>query len=181
MLRRMEFTRKFRHMNWGRVMFTNSKYFIYLYQPYGRQNTVWCRSTDQPTRQTVRNQQKVHVYAGISIHGITPLFFVEGTSGVQGIGTSINVARYTTLLENCLLPVITHIIDTKERHPIFQQDGALAHTATLTTSYLRSQDVTVLHPWLAQSPDLSPIENGWGILWYEMNKLRITSFDDFKI
>ena len=115
------------------------------------------------------------------MHGITPLFFVEGTSDAKRIGTSVTASRYTALLENCLLPAFNNIMDTKEKHPIFQQDGAPAHTATLTTSYLRSQDAAVLQPWPAQSPDLSPIENGWAILQKEMNKLRITSFDDYKI
>lgn len=134
-----------------------------------------------PTRATTRNQQKVHVYAGISFHGITPLFFVEGTSGAVDIGTSVTASSYTALLENCLLPAFHSIMDSKERHPVFQQDGAPAHTASLTTTYLSNQDIIVLSPWPAYSPDLSPIENGWAILQNEMNKLRITSFEDFKL
>ena len=33
---RLEFAYKNKHMNWKRVMFTDSKYFYYTYQPSGR-------------------------------------------------------------------------------------------------------------------------------------------------
>lgn len=43
---------------------------------------------------TVKNPLKVHVYAGISIFGATPLFEVQGTSGHEDIGKSVNAAAY---------------------------------------------------------------------------------------
>lgn len=69
----------------------------------------------------------------------------------------------------------------KERRPLFQQDGAPAHTAALTSNYLLDNGIDVLSPWPAQSPDLSPIENAWAILQQEVNKLRILTFEDFKV
>jgi hypothetical protein len=43
---------------------------------------------------TVKNPLKVHVYAGLSIYGATPFFKVQGTSGIEGIGKSVNAAAY---------------------------------------------------------------------------------------
>lgn len=90
---RLEFASKYRQLNWKRVMFTDSKYYHYIYQPSGRQTAIWCRKGDKPTMPTTRRVQKVHVYAGISYYGVTPLFFVQGTSGGSK-DTSVNAAKY---------------------------------------------------------------------------------------
>ena len=46
---------------------------------------------------------------------------------------------------------------------IFQQDGAPCHTARSTRLWFESKNVTLLRGWPANSPDLSPIEQIWGI------------------
>lgn len=92
------------------------------------------------------------------------MFFVQGTSGIRGLDTSVTAAKYTQLLQDSLLPAFENIMGEKVKRPLFQQDGAPAHTAGLTSHYLESRGVEIMHPWPAQSPDLSPIENAWAIL-----------------
>ncbi len=70
-------------------MFTDSKYFQFGFQPTGKQAAVWCKKGDMLTIPTVKKVKKVHVYAGISVHGVTPLFFVEGTSDARECATSV--------------------------------------------------------------------------------------------
>ncbi len=72
------------------------------------------------------------------------LHILEGT---------MNAERYIKVLEQHMLP---------SRRRVFQQDNATLHTAAITTAWLSSRRVYVLN-WPACSPDLSPIENIWGI------------------
>ncbi len=60
---------------------------------------------------------------------------------------------------------------------IFQQDLAPAHTAKGTKSWFNDHGVTVLD-WPANSPDLNPIENLWGIVKRKMRYTRPNNADD---
>ncbi len=62
---------------------------------------------------------------------------------------------------------------------IFQQDLAPAHTAKVTKSWFNDHDVMVLD-WPANSPDLKPIENLWGIVKRKMRDTRPNNADDLK-
>ncbi|KAG1136550.1 hypothetical protein G6F37_012573 [Rhizopus arrhizus] len=56
-----------------------------------------------------------------------------------------------------------------ERHQvIFQHDNDPKHTSKLVKQYLEQQFYNILE-WLAQSPDLNPIENMWSLLNRRLN------------
>ncbi len=56
---------------------------------------------------------------------------------------------------------------------IFQQEWAPVHTAEGTKSWFNDHGVIVLE-WAANSPDLNPIENLWGIVKRKMRDTRPT-------
>ena len=61
----------------------------------------------------------------------------------------------------------------------FQQDGAPCHTAKATTAAMQKINICVL-PWVAQSPDLNPIEHLWDHLGRVIDEMRPTSLVDLK-
>ncbi len=67
----------------------------------------------------------------------------------------------------------------KDADFIFQQNLAPAHTAKSTKSWLNDYGVGVLD-WPANSPDLNPIENLWGIVKRKMRKKRPKNADELK-
>ncbi len=67
----------------------------------------------------------------------------------------------------------------KDADFIFQQDLAPAHTAKSTKSWLNDHGVGVLD-WPANSPDLNPIENLWGIVKRKMRNKRPKNADELK-
>ncbi len=67
----------------------------------------------------------------------------------------------------------------KDADFIFQQDSAPVHTAKSTKSWLNDHGVGVLD-WPANSPDLNPRENQWGIVKRKMRNNRPKNADELK-
>ena len=72
----------------------------------------------------------------------------------------MNAEKYVELLGN---NGIVQFMRQRGDRSVFQQDGASCHTAASTRLWLAEQQVTVPEGWPANSPDLSPNEQIWGI------------------
>ncbi len=84
---------------------------------------------------------------------------------------------YQEMLDHFMLPSADKLYG--DAAFIFQQDLAPAHTAKGTKSWFNDHGVTVLD-WPANSPDLIPIENIWGIVKRKMRDSRPNNADDLK-
>ncbi len=91
--------------------------------------------------------------------------------------STVNAAIYQEILEHFMLPSADKLYGDADF--IFQQDLAPAHTAKGTKSWFSDHGVTVLD-WPANSPDLNPIENLWGIVKRKMRDTRPNNADELK-
>ncbi len=149
---------------WSKVLFSDeSKFFI----SFGNQGPrVWRKSGEAQNpcclKSSVKFPQSVMIWAAMSSAGVGPLCFLKST---------VNAAIYQELLEHFMLPSADKLYGDADF--IFQQDLAPAHTAKGTKSWFNDHGVTVLD-WPANSPDLNPIENLWGIVKRKMRDTRPT-------
>ncbi len=108
------------------------------------------------------------IWAAMSSASVGPLCFLKST---------VNAAIYQEILEHFMLPSADKLYGDADF--IFQQDLAPAHTAKGTKSWFNDHGVTVLD-WPANSPDLKPIDNLWGIVKRKMRDTRPNNADDPK-
>ncbi len=123
-------------------------------QPTERTAALWGLSSK--ITDCVKFPQSVMIWGAMSSAGVGPLCFLK---------TNVTAPVYQEIVEHFMLPSADKLYGDADF--IFQQDLAPAHTAKSTKSWLNDHGVGVLD-WPANSPDLNPIENLWGIVKRKM-------------
>ncbi len=91
----------------------------------------------------------VMVWAGVCYGQRTQVHFIDGI---------LNAQRYhDEILRSIVVPFI------HDHHLMLQHDNARPHVARICTQFQETENITVL-AWLANSPDMSPIEHVWDAL-----------------
>ncbi|CAG8800068.1 3455_t:CDS:1, partial [Cetraspora pellucida] len=110
---------------------------------------------------TINHNSNLMFWACFSWHGLGPIVPIHG---------NVNGEVYAKLIVNHAIPAIRHLVSDEQG--IFQQDGAISHKYWKVKEVLEQAGIPVL-PWLAQSPDMSPMK----LMWQEVERQLHNSLD----
>jgi hypothetical protein len=173
--------------DWGTVMAIDSTYFTL--NGTNPKRKYWVKKGHKVLVHKPNKAQQLHAYAGISIYGKTPLFFVTGTTGLntnfynskgeklRGVGAE----EFQEMMEKQLLPAAEQIFAAAGVADwALLLDRAPAHTAKSTKQFLAAKGIRIVEDWPGNSPDLNPIENAWGVTKQQVHGKQYTKLDDLK-
>jgi hypothetical protein len=180
-------------VTWRTVMFTDRKRFLFSFPGTCVHPVTWVKRGERREALTVNHPLCVNVYAGLTWYGVTKLHIVAGTSKHKttytnkkgGVAKNITQAEYVAVLTQTLLPGGEEIFCSHHAKAwTFQQDNdpthAHAHAIIKQYNEEHGTSISMLPNWPPSSPDLSPIENVWGIIQSRVDAKGCKSFPEFE-
>lgn len=139
---------------WKKVIFTDEKVFQSTYdghiRVYRPRNTRFEEAYVSGNRRSGRFS--VNVWAWISYNGMGICWKIDGRFVSQ---------NYIRILENVMMPSVEQLYPNNDF--VFQQDNCPVHTANIVKTWFQNNNIETL-PWVANSPDINPVENLWGFI-----------------
>ncbi|OWA53134.1 hypothetical protein BV898_17569 [Hypsibius exemplaris] len=113
-----------------------------------------------------------------------PVCFTNATEEVKGLKVfgkikTLKAQYYLEMLMHHSIPHLDRVNGERNADAIFQQDGASIHTCGQLTAFFEREGI-VVPSWPSNSPDLSPIENVWGIMKAELSLGEIETLEDLE-
>ena len=175
--KRLTFAKENKARVWKNVMFSDSKKFELKYPGVKVSRVEWVLEGAEREAAAVNHAQVVHVYAGITRHGVTSCHIVSGTSNFKSgyttksgkAASGVTAEEYANVLENTLLLDGTRIFRNQGILAwTLQQDNCPAHVDALSVvkkwNAKHGTSIILLSPWPPSSPDLNVIENMWSYI-----------------
>ncbi|GFV94587.1 transposable element Tc1 transposase [Trichonephila clavipes] len=134
--------------DWRRVIFSDESRFSLSADDH--RTRVW-RRTGQRSDPAFIVERHTAISQGVTVWGAISWDTRSSLVVLQG---TLTARRY---VDDILTPIVLPMLSSRPG-AIYQQDNARPHTARLSQKCLQGYDVL---PWLARSPDLSPIEHVW--------------------
>jgi hypothetical protein len=191
--KRLDFCLAHLHQDWGCVMFTDRKRFLFKYVGSRLARVTWAERGKRRTAMWVNHPQGLNIYLGLTPYGLTRVHFVTGTSKMtfhymtkkDQHARSITTAEYKDVLLETLLPDGNTLFAKLPEWKIQQDNDPCHHKGAnqaLETWNVGDTHVPVslLDGWPPHSGDLSPIENVWGMLECEVDAMVLHTLDDYK-
>jgi transposase len=161
---RILFCKNHEKLDWKNVVFSDESSF----QLDSNAAMIWVKNGRQAFKPQTKFPKKIMVWGAFSIKGKSELFFVDSTLNGHG---------YVEILNSCLLPFRRKF---HRQNFIFQQDNAPCHTGKVAKKYFEDSGIELLK-WPANSPDLNPIENLWGIMKVKVAQRNPSSEEELKL
>ncbi len=154
---------------WSKVMFSDESKFAFPLEIRVPESEEERRGTESTLLEVQCKVSTVSDGLGaMSSAGVGPLCFLR---------SKVNTAVYQEVVEHFMLPAADQLYGDADF--IFQQDLAPAHSAKATSTWFKDHGIPVLN-WPANSPDLNPIENRWGIVKRKMRYARPKNAEELK-
>lgn len=178
--KRVAFAQRHLHEPWDRILFTDRKRFYFRNPGQCVAQCGWfdANKGGRPGSFQPTNPNCYNVYGGITRNGTTPLHRVSGTTNMPDKfftkkgqpARNITKEQYRKILKGTLLPGGRRLFSSRgESGWTLQQDGDPCHKVAggVVAEWNRGSrggHVDIMADWPPNSPDLSPIENVWGIV-----------------
>jgi transposase len=170
--RRMTFARKYKDMNWTRVVFADEKIFTLYAHPNRKNDVVWTNSKkDVIPAPSVGHAQSINAFVAI---------WHDGSTKIHLFNETMTAKVYTDILTETLLPAANNAFGKKKW--VYIQDGDPKHTAKHTQLFLEKNvpDFVRKDEWPPNSPDLNPVENLWATIGQEVSFRDPKNLTDLK-
>jgi transposase len=156
---RLNFARKHRHDDWTSTFFLDeSKFQVGSHRRYCYQ-----RPKSRRTAQVDKFPEKLNLIGMISLNGGSRLITFE-----ENLRADLFIDFLKDLKKDA---------DKLYRRKSYRlvMDGDSKHTAGITKTYIKEASLKYLDDWPANSPDLNPIENIWGIMEKHIKKMHVVN------